>query len=169
MGSLAVLSTCVGGAIVSLPWCMYQLGIPLGIFVNIMSACAIQYTNMLYLDSKDNIPLRVTTIYEVSYVCLNRFGIYLISVLQLVMAAGLNIIYFMVFADAAASLVVNYYPNSGSFFATRTFYIICLGLAEAYPLLQKELKEIKAVSVILFVSIALFLVLMTIQLALNSA
>lgn len=45
--------------------------------------------------------------------------------------------------------------------------MLILGVLMIVPLLQKQLKEIKMVSVVLFISIGLFIVLMTGQLAYN--
>ena len=73
----------------------------------------------------------------------------------------MNIIYFIVFGDTTASIVKTlFYPNTANFLTTRACYIMVLGLLLVLPLLQKHLKEIKFVSVTLFVAIACFVVLM---------
>lgn len=165
MGSLAVLSTCVGGGIVGIPWSMYQTGIPLGLLINAVVACAVQYSCLLYLEAKNNVPIPLNSIYELSYVSLGRPSIFVVSTLQFISASGLNIIYFIVFGDAGASCVKSlFYPKTDNFLTCRQCYILILGALMVVPLLQKELKEIKAVSIILFISIGLFLALMLVQL-----
>lgn len=73
----------------------------------------------------------------------------------------MNIIYFIVFGDTTASIVKTlFYPGSSNFLTTRACYILSLGLCLAIPLLQKHLKEIKLVSITLFIAIACFVVLM---------
>lgn len=56
------------------------------------------------------------------------------------------------------------YQNTDNFLTSKQCYILILGLVMVLPLLEKELKEIKAVSVILFLSIGIFCALMIVQL-----
>jgi len=90
---------------VGIPWSMYQTGIPFGLIINFVIACLVQYSCSLYLEAKSNIPIAVTSIYELSYICLDRAGIFIVSSMQLITAFGMNIIYFIVFGDAASSTV----------------------------------------------------------------
>jgi amino acid permease len=163
-GSLAVLSTVIGGGIVGIPWAMAQMGIPLGLFLNFVVAGSVQYSCLLYLEARSNVPVKIGSIYELSYVCLNRSGIFLVSAVQFINSFGLNIIYFIVFGDAAASCVAMFFYSGENvnFLTTRTCWILVLAALLVVPLLQKEMKEIKILSIILFVSIGLFLGLMVV-------
>jgi len=55
-GSLALISTCVGGGIVGLPYAFLNLGIPLAIVLNILAILSTIYTVSLYLGIKDAVP-----------------------------------------------------------------------------------------------------------------
>jgi amino acid permease len=57
MGSLAVLSTIVGGGIVGIPFSLYHTGIPLGIFINVIVAVSTYFSCVLFLGAKDNVPI----------------------------------------------------------------------------------------------------------------
>ena len=55
-GILAVISSCVGGGIVGLPYAFLYLGIPLGIALNILIIVATNLTLIVYLALKDAVP-----------------------------------------------------------------------------------------------------------------
>jgi len=120
------------------------------------------------LEAKNNIPVTVNSIYELSYVSLGRPGIFIVSFVQFIMSIGLDMIYFIVFGDAAASIVFSL-TGKENFWSSRILYILILAGLLVIPLLQKELKEIKMVSVVLFLSIGLFLVLMMLQLIMDGS
>lgn len=60
------------------------------------------------------------------------------------------------------------FPNSDNFLTTRQCYILILAAVMVFPLLQRELKKIKAVSIILFVALGVFLIVMLLQLGLGN-
>ena len=84
MGSLAVLSTVIGGGIVGIPYSMYQTGIPLGILTNILVCASIQYSCLLYFEAKNLLPVTVGSIYELSYVNVGRSSIFVVSTIQFI-------------------------------------------------------------------------------------
>ena len=57
-GALAILSTCVGGGIVGLPLAMFNLGIPLAIFLQILVMLSTHASSYMYLGVKDLVPDR---------------------------------------------------------------------------------------------------------------
>lgn len=79
-------------------------------------------------------------------------------------------IYFIVFGDCAASITkLTCYPDTENFLTSKICYILILAGVMVFPLLQKELKEIKAVSITLFVAIGLFLGLMVVELEVDGS
>lgn len=169
-GSLAVLSTVIGGGIVGIPWAMAQMGIPLGIIVNAIVTLATQFSCYLYLQARNNIPVSLNSIYEVSYICMGRAGIFIVSAVQFGNALGLDIIYFIVFGDATGSIVYGLSKNKQkNFWTSRVPWILILAGCLVYPLLQKEMKELRIVSITLFVAIGLFILLMIVQLEVDGA
>jgi hypothetical protein len=55
-GVLAILSTIIGGGIVSIPYSFVSFGIPLGITANIVGVVLTIYSCDLYLAAKDIVP-----------------------------------------------------------------------------------------------------------------
>ena len=55
-GALAIISTCVGGGIVSLPLAYYNLGIPIAIVLNILVIIMTVYSGKIFLAIKDALP-----------------------------------------------------------------------------------------------------------------
>jgi hypothetical protein len=55
-GALAMISTIVGGGIVSLPYAMYQFGLPLALCVNLLVMTLVYQSVACYLNLKDMIP-----------------------------------------------------------------------------------------------------------------
>ena len=136
----------------------------------VLVATSCQYSCGLYLAARDEIPVPVNSIYQLAYITMGRHAIYLVSVIQFIAAFGLDIIYFIVFGDTSASLVKTLcYPNENNFLTSRACYVLLLAIIMVMPLLQKELKEISILSVILFGGIGLFLVLMVVELAENGS
>ena len=62
-GSLAVLSTIVGGGIVGIPFSVYMLGIPLAFVVNFATLVACQYSCKLYLEAAKTTGVPIKSIY----------------------------------------------------------------------------------------------------------
>ena len=66
-GSLAVISSCVGGGIVGLPYAFLYLGIPLGILLNVLVIVATVMTMRVYLAIKDVVPGQPESLYELGF------------------------------------------------------------------------------------------------------
>ena len=70
-------------------------------------------------------------------------------------------IYFIVFSDIAKSLIKE------SFFASKVILCPALGILLIPLILKKELKHLKLPSIILFIGISSFIILLGFQLELN--
>jgi sodium-coupled neutral amino acid transporter 11 len=172
--SLALLSTIIGGGIVGIPYAMYHTGIPFGILLNLFVMLSCWYSCKLYLAAKNLVPVYVESLYEIGFVCMGRASIFLISIILLISSAGLMMIYFIVFGDTFASIIKQTcYPDltddKDVFWTGRIFYVLCLGVALIPIILKKELRELKLVSVTLFVAIGTFVLIFVIQLSMGKA
>lgn len=78
-GVLAVLSTIVGGGIVSIPYSFVSLGIPLGIGLNMIVIVITTASANLYLACKDIIPDKPESMYEIGYMAMERKSIFYVG------------------------------------------------------------------------------------------
>ena len=104
-GILAILSTCVGGGIVGLPFSMYHFGMPLALFLHFVVMFLTNKSCMLYLKTKDLIPDQPESLFEIGYMVMGRKAIFIIATIQVINALGLMMIYFVVFGDTSAQLI----------------------------------------------------------------
>ena len=164
---LTMLSSIVGGGIVGIPFAMIHTGIPLGLGINITVAAAGCYTGTLYLTVKDLSPTYVESMYEMGFVTMGRASIYLIATIILVSGVGCTMIYLIVFGEISASLALSVVESgTENIFTGRTFYVLILAAAMTPLCLKKMIREMKIVSILLFLAIGLFISLFIIQLVL---
>lgn len=122
------------------------------------------YGCVLYFGAKSLVPVHIESLYEIGYVVLGRFSIFLISVTLLVTAIGLIMIYFIVFGDSFASIVRQTFFSTlpldeTNFFVRRTLWSFILGIGLTPVILKKEMAELKLVSITLFAAIGLFVLI----------
>lgn len=106
-GILAILSTIIGGGIVSIPYSFVSFGIPLGIAMNILAVLMTNYSVKLYLAGKDIVPDKPESLYEIGYMTLGRNSIFMCGFIQFINSFGLMLVYFIIFGDTSAQLVAN--------------------------------------------------------------
>lgn len=89
-----------------------------------------------------------------------RNSIFYIAAIQLINSFGLMMIYFIVFGDTAGQLIggFNGYQLGDVWYSSRYFYVIFLGSALIPIVLKKELAELEWLSIVLFASIGIFIV-----------
>ena len=78
-GVLAILSTIIGGGIVSIPYAFVGIGIPFGILLNILGVIVTIFSMDLYLAAKDLIPDKPKSYYEIGYMTLGRGSIFMVG------------------------------------------------------------------------------------------
>jgi len=159
--ALAIVSTIVGGGIVGVPYSLLHAGIPFGIFLHFIVALSCSYSCTLYIHAKDLIPIQVESLYEIGFSVMGRCSIYLVSVIVWVASLGLMMIYFIVFGDIAASISrqLIFYDDTDNFFCSRAFFVMILGGCLTPLVIKRALKELKCISILLFIAIGLFIIL----------
>ena len=100
-----MLATIVGGGIVGIPFSMEHSGIPLGLVLLTGFAFCAYYAAVLYFETKLLSPVRVNSLYEMSFVVLGKSSIYLVAGIVFLSSFGVVMIYFIVFRDICASIV----------------------------------------------------------------
>jgi len=78
-GILAMISTCVGGGIVGLPYAMYHFGIPVALVMNLGTMAITNFSAYIYLKTKDLIPDKPDSLFEIGYMCMGRKSIFMIA------------------------------------------------------------------------------------------
>lgn len=162
-GILAILSTIIGGGIVSIPYSFVSVGIPFGIMLNIFGVLVTIFSIDLYLQCKDIIPDKPESLYEIGYMTIERPAIFMVGVIQFINALGLCLLYFIVFSDTFRQLIANVWNEGdiegGPFWTQRWLYVLVLAALMMPIILKKELAELEWCSWVLFASIGLFIVL----------
>ena len=126
--ALALLSAIVGGGIVGVPFSLLHCGIPLGVILNIVFAVLSYVGSLLYLRSKDMVPIHVETLYELGFVSMGTFSIYFISITMIIAGFGVMMIYFIIFGDISAS-IAKAITEDENFLTTRACYVVILASA----------------------------------------
>ena len=98
-GVLAILSTIIGGGIVSIPYAFVGIGLPFGICLNFLGVINTIFSIDLYLAAKDLIPDKPESYYEIGYMVIGRGSIFLVGFIQFINSLGLLLLYFIVFGD----------------------------------------------------------------------
>ena len=169
-GILALISTCVGGGIVGLPHAFLYLGIPTAIVLNILVIISTALTINLYLGIKDAVPDKPESLYELGYMIAGRNSIFIIAATMIVNSLGLCMIYFITFGDTMGQLVASFVDGAAldsDFYTSRYFFVLILAALLIVVILKKELAELEWLSIVLFVSLGLFILCDLIQLFLD--
>ena len=78
---------------------MYNLGLPLAMFLQVVVIIVTHSSSNLYLWIKDIVPDSPTSLYEIGYMIVGRASIFLLGSVFFLNSVGLCMIYFMVFGD----------------------------------------------------------------------
>jgi len=156
----AVLSTCVGGGLVSLPLSMWNLGIPISVVLQIAVMFLTHLGTNFFLYIIEIIPSHPDNLYEIGYILFGRCSIFFLSSMICINTIGICMIYFIVFGDTAGQLAASFTDGEtlGSvWYTSRWCYSVPLAFA-AFPFcLKKDLAEFAWVAYLLFTCIAIFL------------
>ena len=154
-----------------MPLALYNLGVPIGIALNLGVIFVTHLSSRMYLALRQNVPDQPDSLYEIGYMTIGRGSIFFLSSVFLINAVGLCLIYFIVFGDTGAIMVASFVEdeNYGTvWWTSRWPYTMFLAVILLPIVLMKDLAEFAWVSYVLFGTLGLFIVVNVIQLAFDS-
>lgn len=92
-----------------------------------------------------------------------NWSIYFANTVITLSQFGFPIIFFIVFGDAASSLINRIDSNANSFWSSKVFTHIILAIVMLYLVLKKEIHQLRYASIFLFFGIILFVFLLFIH------
>lgn len=101
--ALSIISTIIGGGIISIPYAMTTNGILYGAGIHLVTLVFLMFTAHLYLSAKDMYD--VPSFSELCYMCFGRSSIYLINLLIAFVIFGILILYMILFSKISISLL----------------------------------------------------------------
>lgn len=161
LASLALLSSMIGGGITGIPYAYYQSGFGLGLIINVVFGIQTALSCFMYFQVKD-LCGGTESISEVGFKLLGRFSIYLMNGIILLLCIGLMLIYFILYGNIVSSLAIDFGVHIDTFFAKPAFWIIIMAIINSPPIFFRAIKELKAVSILLGVSIVTFVTVLVI-------
>ena len=161
---LAILSTIIGGGIVSVPWAFLQLGFYASIFMLAFTVLQALLGSVLYLKARDFSPANPKSMYDMGYQLLGRASIFWISTITVVISFGLLIIYLSVFGDIAKTIFTNMFLkddslSQSSYGTKRSTYVILISVLITPFIMKKQMAELHIVSMTLFTACIMFVLM----------
>ena len=101
--AISIVSTIIGGGIVSVPYAMTAPGVGNGIMINLAIMVIMLIATHFYLVAKDI--LGYESISELSYVCFGRSSVFIINILVAFVIFGILTLYMILFAKISESLI----------------------------------------------------------------
>lgn len=106
-GSFALISTIIGGGIVGLPFAFQTMGFWAAAAILIFAAFQELNSTQLYLGSKDLIPGKPESLYEIGFMLYKRASIFFISAIIAINGFGLCMVYFITFGEIVESIFLD--------------------------------------------------------------
>lgn len=166
--ALSIISTIIGGGIISIPYAMTTNGILYGAGIHLVTLVFLMFTAHLYLSAKDMYD--VPSFSELCYMCFGRSSVYLINLLIAFVIFGILILYMILFSKISISLLpqgLSKDPLSQNWLEyiaqQKATYIFIVCVLSIQTMLKKSLAELKFQSRILFVGVLTLLFILSIK------
>lgn len=164
--ALAIISTIMGGGIVSIPYAYAVEGIGIGITIQICVITAIWISCILYLQTR--LILRCNTTFgEIASLCLGSVSGIVLNLLIVFAIFGIMALYMILFSEIAISLVGS--GKEESFLSHKLFYVCLLSLFISPIIVRKRIQELKISTYVLFIGVICLISLLTILLIVNGS
>mmetsp|Transcript_17529 Transcript_17529/g.22219 ORF Transcript_17529/g.22219 Transcript_17529/m.22219 type:complete len:117 (-) Transcript_17529:1074-1424(-) len=109
--ALALLATYLGISVLGSPFIFYSLGLPLAATMVVCAGLTTLTSFWLLLRTKDLMPQRQQSLYEIAYVLFGRTSIYVICVTIFLRNFGSIVICYMVFGETVSTLIGQAWPG----------------------------------------------------------
>ena len=143
--ALAIISTIIGGGIISVPYAMTAPGFHNGILINMVILSFMVICTHFYMKAKDY--LGFSSISELSYICFGRASVFMINILIAFVIFGILILYMLLFSKISVSLIEPYIQESdsvlGQMLTSKITYIMLVTILTFPMLLKRNLAELK--------------------------
>ena len=101
--AMALISTCVGGGIVSLPYALASIGIIVGLSFHLFIICCIGISVVLCMKVKDN--LGYDSYSELAFVCFGRPSVFVLNAVICLCTVGITSLYLILSSDIGIALL----------------------------------------------------------------
>jgi amino acid permease len=165
--SLAIISTIMGGGIVSIPFAYSVAGPAIGSAIQLTVILAIGVSCILYLRTRDILRCN-TTFSVIANLCLGPISGIILNMLLVFAVFGIMALYMILFSEIAISLIGGS-AEKDSFLCHKAFYVISLSALLSPILVRKRIQELKVSTYVLFFGVICLIVLLTGSLLMNGS
>lgn len=145
---------------VSLPIAYLRLGVVTTLVLLAYAVARVTSSTYLLLKTKDLIPGKPESFFEMGYILVGRSSIFIMSFTLFSYCTLLCIAYFFLFGGLVSSMIKLTDINDESFIASNQFSVLLLAVLLLPIIFQKEIHELKIVAWFLFAFLLAFLIIM---------
>lgn len=159
--AITIISECIGAGMVSLPITYLRVGTLTTLALLAYATVRVTSSTYLLLKTKDMIPGKPESLFEMGYILLGRSFIFIMSFTLFTYCTLLCIAYFFLFGGLVSSLILSS-PNitPENFLARQEFSVLILAVLLLPIIFKKEVHELKFVAWLLFVFLVAFLLIL---------
>ena len=165
--ALAIISTIMGGGIVSIPYAYSVAGVWVGVGIQVTVIIAIYISCVLYLETR-NILQCNTEFSVLAEKCLGSISSVILNSLLVFAVFGIMALYMILFSEIAISLIGGSYA-ADHILKHKAFYVSALCLLISPIVVRKKISELKFSTYVLFCGVLFLTVLLTCLLIVNGS
>ena len=168
--ALNIISTIMGGGIVSIPYAYAVAGVQIGLTIQVVVVIAILIASVLYLKTRSILQCG-TSFSVIANMCLGQYSSVFINALIALAVFGILTLYMLLFARIAIQVFAPE-PVPGepaSIFSNKTLYIVGLGIFICPIIVRKRLQELKFTTYVLFLGVVCLTILLSVKLGIEGS
>ena len=165
--ALSIISTIMGGGIVSIPFAYAVAGVAVGLTVQVVVVIAIMIACSLYLKTRSILQCG-TSFSLLANQCLGRHASVFVNALIALAVFGILVLYMLLFARIAIQIFSPESVKEGEavdIYGSKVLYIVCLSLLICPVVVRKRLQELKFTTYVLFLGVVCLMALLSVKLA----